>query len=386
MVESLNGNFIERRNASGREFTPFLNSLIKQGLYIENYYSNSIQTSRSQFSTLTSVLPSFRGKEFADYLNVNYYTIAQALKENSYYTIFFQALEDLRFDNTDKFMNKNGFDEVLTFKKYKKPGDEKNYYSWGVSDNVFFARFFDFLNDVKNNNKSNKPLFMLLATIGNHMNCDRIKPNERTFYKEPKNTFECYCNSVYVTDSALKYFFETIKKDSIFNNSIFIVTGDHPYPLGEHGFANNEASFYEEFYKIPLVMIGNGINPKRITDMAYSHLDLAPTIADLAGISLDRVPWQGISMVQQEKCHHPVYFIQPYSGRYTTVLDYPLKYTKRLRTGDEYLFNLKTDPQEQCNLIRNNDYLKNIVQLREELKTIFLNQRMLEENRIWNGK
>ena len=131
IVESFNGNFIERRDVNGREYTPYFNSLLNEGIYVENYYSNSIQTARSQFAIFCSVIPSFRRKEFTDYGDVRYYSIAQALKDNGYRTAYTQAYKNLGFDNTGVFLKKNGFSEVETLEKYKKVGDENHYTSWG---------------------------------------------------------------------------------------------------------------------------------------------------------------------------------------------------------------------------------------------------------------
>lgn len=226
---------------------------------------------------------------------------------------------------------------------------------------------------------------MTLMTIGNHMYFDEVRPGDRKFYASPSRLFEYYCNSVYVTDQALKILFDRIKKDPLYDDSVFIITGDHPFPLGEHGLVSNEAAFYEEFYKVPFLIVGKGIRPERISGCAYSHLDLAPTIADLAGCSVKRTHWTGVSILRPEKRKHFLFLVQPYSGRFLTVIDYPYKYTKHLRTGDEYLFDLQEDPAEMNNLVGDGRFSKEKDTLRGALKTVFLNQRLLEEDRIWDG-
>ncbi len=65
-VESFNANFVERRTKEGKEFTPFFNQLIREGIYFENFYGNSMQTAKGQLATLCSVLPLVRGKVFTD--------------------------------------------------------------------------------------------------------------------------------------------------------------------------------------------------------------------------------------------------------------------------------------------------------------------------------
>jgi hypothetical protein len=50
----------------------------------------------------------------------------------------------------------------------------------------------------------------------------------------------------------------------------------------------------------------------------------------------------------------------------------------------EYLFNLKKDPGEYENLIDQNIGIKK--QLKDDLKTVFLNQQLIEEGKIFPKK
>ncbi|HNX60582.1 MAG TPA: hypothetical protein PKK43_15880, partial [Spirochaetota bacterium] len=52
MIESFNANFVEARYANGQEYTPFFNSMISKGLYVEHFYGNSVQTCKGQEATL----------------------------------------------------------------------------------------------------------------------------------------------------------------------------------------------------------------------------------------------------------------------------------------------------------------------------------------------
>jgi len=56
MVESFNAGFVNSENDDGKEYTPFFNTMIKKGVYIEHFYGTSIQTVKGHFSTLFSLL------------------------------------------------------------------------------------------------------------------------------------------------------------------------------------------------------------------------------------------------------------------------------------------------------------------------------------------
>ena len=51
-----------------------------------------------------------------------------------------------------------------------------------------------------------------------------------------------------------KHFFGLGKREYL-NNSLVVITGDHSWPLGEHGYYYNESGHYNEFYKTAALFI-----------------------------------------------------------------------------------------------------------------------------------
>jgi hypothetical protein len=145
LIESFNANFTEKKAPDGIDYTPFFNSLINKGLYIERFYGNSIQTCKGQAAVFFSILPSFNGKIFVDYSDLNIKGFPSLLAENGYETIFFQAYHNLKFDNTEHNMRKAGFNIVKTFAEFKRKEDRPYIWGWGVEDRVFYESFFEFL-------------------------------------------------------------------------------------------------------------------------------------------------------------------------------------------------------------------------------------------------
>lgn len=73
-------------------------------------------------------------------------------------------------------------------------------------------------------------------------------------------------------------------------NTIVVYTSDHGDMMGSHGL--NRKGFpllYEEALRVPLVIAGPGIQPGARPEALVSLLDLVPTLADLAGVSLTEV-------------------------------------------------------------------------------------------------
>jgi len=381
LIESFNANFVETKAPDGIDYTPNFNLLIKQGLYIDRFYGNSVQTCKGQAAIFFSILPSFKGKLFVDYPDLRISGFPSILADSGYQTIFFQAFHNLKFDNTQNSMNKAGFSVVKSYAEFRKKEDKPSIWGWGVEDKIFYERFFEML-DSLHTKSPGKPVFASLMTIGTHIPCDGMPPEKRTIYKDPQNIKEKYSNALRLSDSQLPRFFELLKERKYLENSIVIITSDHSFPMKEHGIYNNEVCFYDETFRVPFLIIWNGvIKPERIKKRVYSQIDIGPTITDMLGISKASHNMAGISIFDR-KTYHPVYLIQPYNGRFLQVVNYPLKFINHQKTGKEYLFDLENDPGEKNNLLLHDYDLKKVTSLKESLNAVYLNQQLIDENKI----
>lgn len=379
MVESFNSSVIEKQAASGSYITPVFNKLINDGLFVEHFYGNSVQTAKGQFATLFSVIPSSRGLVFSDYPKLRLSSLPGILKNSGYDTVFFQAYERTDFNNTFPFLSSNGFNDLGTVFPYLSKDELAAIWGWGPRDRVFYRHFFEHL-DKRHKADESRPVFVVLATISNHMRFDEVPKADRFLYPEPINQQERFSNSIHLTDSDLPVFFEELSKRDYLKNSIVIITGDHSYPLGNHRIWHNEAGFYEETFRVPFLLIWRGIiTPKRIVDKAFSQIDIAPTVLDLLGIRSVKNTFEGISIVSPGNIHHPVYLIQPYSGRFLGVVEYPYKYVFHKKTGWEWIYNLAKDPQENNNF-RQDANPALLDHFRKDLRFVYINQYMIEKD------
>jgi arylsulfatase A-like enzyme len=380
MVESFNANFVETKDEAGAEYTPYFNSLIQKGLFIERFYGNSMQTCKGQEATFFSIIPSVNGKLFVDYPDIRLAGFPSVLSNGGYRTIFFQAYHDLKFDNTESAMKRAGFSVVETFANFKRKEDNPDIWGWGVEDGTFYERFFELL-DQDRSKEPDKPVFAALATVGMHIPCEGMPPEKMMKIKEPRNIRERYINALALSDRQLRVFFDELSKRGYLKNSIVIITADHSFPMREHGMYNNEVCRYEETFRIPFLVIWDGvITPRRISGAPFSQIDIGPTILDCAGITREENTLLGRSIFT-DKPVSPVFLIQPYNGRYLEAVHYPLKYIYHERTNSEEVYDLANDPKEAKNILSSVplDILK---KMRDSLGNIRLNQQLIEENRI----
>jgi arylsulfatase A-like enzyme len=77
---------------------------------------------------------------------------------------------------------------------------------------------------------------------------------------------------------------QTLRATGTFDNTYVFFTSDNGYLLGEHRRAE-KALPYEEAIRVPLLVRGPGV-PTRVEPRLASNIDLAPTIAALAGVEV----------------------------------------------------------------------------------------------------
>lgn len=138
-------------------------------------------------------------------------------------------------------------------------------------------------------------------------------------------------------------------------NTLFVYTSDHGEMLGEHGLWLKNV-LLEPAARVPLILAGAGLPRGKTVDTPVSHVDLAATLLDAAGVARPRA-FRGHSLLPLacgEAGGHPGFaFSESHSeGNCTGSFmirkgDWKYLYF----TGDEpLLFNLKDDPGEFRNL------------------------------------
>ncbi|MDX2022936.1 MAG: sulfatase-like hydrolase/transferase [Deltaproteobacteria bacterium] len=93
---------------------------------------------------------------------------------------------------------------------------------------------------------------------------------------------DLYDGEVWFTDHHIGRLFEAVKAQGLWDRTIVVVTGDHGEGLGERGITAHGYHLYPPQTKVPFIMRVPGLPPHREAT-PVSHVDLAPTIANLVG-------------------------------------------------------------------------------------------------------
>jgi len=265
------------------QLMPFLDSLSKQSLTWECCMSAASRT--------FGVLPALFGaaplgeKGFMEQspFNPPHHTLLQILSQNNYHNYLFYGCKWSNFDHIDNFAQQN----LMSYLKFEEwDSDLKNETinpSWGYEDHLLFLQAQRTLSRKKSNPRVD--VYLTLSTHGpweypknSHFQKivkNKIKGNYKLSAPQKKallDSLNVYGSFAYA-DWALQQLFESYQKRSDYNNTIFIITGDHPFFVTQFaGFTN---------YHVPLIcyspMLKSGRNMKGVV----SHRDITPTLLSL---------------------------------------------------------------------------------------------------------
>jgi arylsulfatase A-like enzyme len=130
-------------------------------------------------------------------------------------------------------------------------------------------------------------------------------------YLDPHHTYErhpghpdfgskardLYDHEVHYTDRWVGELLDWVDRQPWAAETAIIVTSDHGEGFGERGHFRHAYELWESLIRVPLLFRVPGVAPRRI-DARRSHLDLAPTIADLMGVAAEP-PFRGRSLVPE---------------------------------------------------------------------------------------
>ncbi|HVT85027.1 MAG TPA: LTA synthase family protein [Chitinophagaceae bacterium] len=281
LVEGL-GRAFTNDGAYLGNFTPFIDSLSKQSLYWKNFLSEGGRT----FAVLPSVLASlpFAKNGFCELGDKmpSHLSLLSLAKYNGYHTSFFYG-GDSKFDNMNLFLKKNAIDAINdepTFPAGYTKLPSKGDFSWGYGDKELFRRYFE----VEKDNGA-KPQLNVVLTVSTHspflVNDQKVydqkfaeRMQQLNFSDDKKKSYQDYSGqyaSILFTDDALRTFFNEYKKRSDFNNTIFIITGDHRMP-------EIPMSTKIDRYHVPLIIYSPLLKRTASFASVSTHYDIAPSL------------------------------------------------------------------------------------------------------------
>jgi arylsulfatase A-like enzyme/Flp pilus assembly protein TadD len=138
-------------------------------------------------------------------------------------------------------------------------------------------------------------------------------------------------------------------------NTIIVVVGDHGEALGEHGELTHGLLLYEPTLHVPMIVAAPSLAPRVITT-PVSTVDLAPTIASLAGVAFPAADGRDLALRNgREPQPAPMYAETQYPATFgwSELSSLRLASTKLIAAPAPELYDLQHDPRETVNVLTN---------------------------------
>lgn len=249
-------------------YTPFLDSLVQQGLFFTNGFANGKKSIEAVPSIIAS-LPSLMNTPYitSQYGSNKIESLPNILSKNGYTTAFFHGATNgsMRFDSFAKAV---GYHQYLGRSEY---GNDAHFdQTWGISDEFFNPWTARKLSELK------EPFFGTLFTLSSHhpyyVPQNRLK--DIVVAKDPIATAISYA------DFSLRLFFEEAKKQPWYDNTLFVLCADHTPAASTEAFYGRN-----EMYRIPILFYYPGKELKaEKKERIFQQIDILPTTLDLLNI------------------------------------------------------------------------------------------------------
>lgn len=177
-----------------------------------------------------------------------------------------------------------------------------------------------------------------------------------------------YYAEISYIDYNLGRLLEYMDSENLLDNTLIIYTADHGEMLGDYN-SFGKRCFLDSAAKIPMIMHYPGCEKNKICDTPVSLMDIMPTFLEFAGIESEK-EYAGESLfnVLDGSCERDAIF-----GQYEKegnasymVLDERYKYIYSAPDDKEFLFDLKTDPEETRNRAYNSLYTEKTKEMRNK--------------------
>lgn len=278
-------SFVINNELHGEEITPFLNDLIDDSLYFENFYHQTEQgkTADSEFIAETSLYSLPSGAAYFTHADNTYQSLPKQLGEEGYSTSVFHA-NNGSFWNRDTMYKNIGIDHFYDIEAYHVT--DENSVGWGLKDKPFFEQSMKYLNNLQ------EPYYTRLITLTNHHPFDM---DEEDVTLEPfdsnSRTLNQYFQTARYLDESLELFFEELKASGQYENSMIVLMGDH---YGISDFHNRAMAMYldkeeinsfdhVELQKVPFYIHIPGVEGEKF-DHISGQIDVKPTLLHLLGM------------------------------------------------------------------------------------------------------
>ena len=263
ILESFSKEFTSLGKAPS--YTPFLDSLMQQGLLCNNAFANGLHSAEG-IPAVLSGMPSLMDEAISvsPYSTNSMPSFANLLAPYGYTSYFFHGGTNGTM-SFDVYTAAAGFQKYFGRTEYNNEADYDG--NWGIWDAPFLQRVVKELNNVK------QPFISGVFTLSSHPPYavpDSLKN------KLPVGSLPAH-QAVAYTDYAIRQFFKAAAQQAWYANTLFVITADHTSPLSAHPYYRSEIGQYS----IPILYYApNDAQLKGQVSAVTQQIDILPSVLD----------------------------------------------------------------------------------------------------------
>ena len=327
------------------ETTPFLDELAQSSLLAERAYTIVPHTSKASVSVNCGIEPRLvQPTTESNPGGIPVPCLADLLKEQGYRTGFFQSSTE-GFEDFGGLVGNFGYEDYYPLESLSVEGFEKTNY---------FGYEYDILLDpseewLKENGDAPFLVEYLLGTGHDDYQCLSTRYGSEDFSEDAG--LNSYLNCIRYQDHFLKNLFDQYKELGHYEDTIFIIYGDHGEAFGEHRRYQHDDVMWEEGLKVPLLIHAPGWldDGKRVQGLS-NQTDILPTVLEMLSYEVENGEYPGYSLLREPPEDRTLKFSCFHDKACSASLKGTEKYIYHHGNQPDEFFDLSDDPLEKNNL------------------------------------
>lgn len=323
--------------------TPFLAELAQRSAWVERAYTTIPHTSKALISILCGIEPR-PSRPLTESLPglIPATCLPELLSEQGYDTVFFQSATE-HFEARRQLVDNFGYEEFYSKETLPSDGFEPANY-FGPEDVVMLEPGRVWLAEHRD-----RPFFATYLTNTPHH--DYRAPDRYglvSFVDDDEH--DRYLNAVRYLDFFVRELIAQYRDLGLYEETLFVVVGDHGEAFGEHDRLTHDDVLYEEVIRVPLIVHDpQGKNVIGRLPGPASVMDILPTVIELLGFDLGDAEFAGKSLLTPSP-RRRLGFSCYNDARCLGQLDGSQKYIHYYGDRPDEVYDLADDPGERKNL------------------------------------
>src|SRR5918997_3316774 len=328
--------------------TPFLNELAKNSMLAEQAYTVVPHTSKASVSVNCGIEPHLvQPTTEANPGGIPVPCLAGLLKGQGYRTGFFQS-STKDFEDFEGLVKNFGYEDYYPLESMDTEGFELTNY-FGYEDDIMLGPSEEWLKE-----NGDEPFLAQYLTGTGHDDYQCLSTRYGSEDLSEDEELNRYLNCLRLQDIFLKNLFDQYKELGLYENTVFVIYGDHGEGFKEHGRDMHGDTIWEEGLRIPLIIHTPGWfeDGERVGGPS-SQIDVLPTVLDLLGYEVKNGRYPGYSLLRPLPEDRTLMASCISSSRCLASIEGLEKYIYHFGERPEEVFDLAKDSPERHNLASN---------------------------------